>query len=223
MPGYLRGLRASASYAAPAGPERRGVFFVGFDKAGGKSNTRLAMHSDYRYITVHETFPGHHHLDTVRRNLKSAIRSQSENALFYEGWSCWAEQRMADLGYFTRPNELMCLERRKYQRCLRSICDLGLHLGKLDDTRAAALLAEFGWKGKLAAQCILQYRCQPGYQLAYTIGLLEMERLITRFRPAATSDRELCQALLEAGEIPFDLLERRLEGRLCGVPGRIEP
>jgi len=218
MPGYLRGLRASASYAAGLGPGNHGVFFVGFLGEGRKSRERLALHSDYRYITVHETFPGHHHLDTVRRKLKSAVRRQSENALFYEGWSCWAEQRMADLGYFSRPNELMCLERRKYQRCLRSICDLGLHLGALDDGGAAQLLGEFGWKGKLASQCILQYRCQPGYQLTYTIGRLEMERLIKRFRAAASSDREFYQALLGAGEIPFSLLERWLESRFCNVP-----
>ncbi|MBN2288717.1 MAG: DUF885 family protein, partial [Candidatus Glassbacteria bacterium] len=88
MPAYLKGLRASASYAAPVGRERRGIFFVGFTGERGSSAARLALHSDYRYITVHETFPGHHHLDTVRRKLKPAIRAQSENALFYEGWSC---------------------------------------------------------------------------------------------------------------------------------------
>ena len=169
------------------------------------------MHSDYRYITVHETFPGHHHLDTVRRNLKSAIRRQSENALFYEGWSCWAEERMAHLGYFKLPNELMCLERRKLQRAVRSLCELGLHLGKLSDEQAVLLLQQIGLSNQLARQCIRQYRCQPGYQLTYTIGRLKLEKLLERFRPRASSQAQLCRILLSAGEIPFDLLEQHLE------------
>jgi Bacterial protein of unknown function (DUF885) len=217
MPGYLQGLRTSASYAAPLGPGRRGTFYVGFKENGSGDDSWLAMHSDYRYITVHETFPGHHHLDTVRRNLKSAVRSQSENALFYEGWACRAEQRMAEFGYFTRPNELMCLERRKYQRCLRSICELGLHLGLLDDNGAAALLEEFNWRGKIVENCLLQYRCQPSYQLTYTIGRLEMEKLVGKYSSAASCDSELYGAILEVGEVPFGLLDRFLESRLCGT------
>ena len=221
-PGYLRGLRAMASYAAGVGPGNRGIFYIAFAEDSGEPDTCLARHSDYRYITVHESFPGHHHLDTVRRNLESPIRTHSENALFYEGWACWAEQRMADLGYFTRPNELMCLQRRRFQRCLRSICDVGLHLGFLDDSGAAELMERIGLKGKLAAQCILQYRCQPGYQLTYTIGRLEMERLVGRFRGLAPNDRELYQSLLAAGEIPFDLLERHLERCFCHVSENAE-
>ena len=65
----------------------------------------------------------------------------------------------------------------------------------------------------MAEQCLLQYRCQPGYQLTYTIGRLEMERLIKRFSAVASSDRDLYQALLGAGEIPFSLLESCLENR----------
>ncbi len=214
MPDYLCGLRASASYAAPLENNKPGVFFIVFDSSAQDKHSRLVLHSDYRYITVHETFPGHHHLDTVRLGLKSAIRRQSENALFYEGWSCWAEQRMADLGYFYLPNELMCVEHRKLKRTCRSICELGLHIGKLDDSSAGGLLAEIGIQGKLAAQLIRQYRCQPGYQLTYTIGRLELERLVDKFRPRVSCDRELYGLLLSAGEIPFDLLERHLETSL---------
>jgi len=215
MPEYLSGLRASASYAAPLERGKPGVFYIVFDKSAQDAHSLLALHSDCRYITVHETFPGHHHLDTVRLGLDSAIRRQSENALFYEGWACWAEQRMVDAGYFHMPNELMCVERRKLQRAYRSICELGLHLGKLDNSGAGDLLAEIGLSPGLAAHLIRQYRCRPGYQLTYTIGRLELERLIEKFRPRVSSESELCSLLLSAGEIPFDLLERHLEKSLA--------
>jgi hypothetical protein len=215
MPEYLCGLRASASYAAPLERDKPGVFYIVFDNSAQDRHSRLALHSDYRYITVHETFPGHHHLDATRLGLDSAIRRQSENALFYEGWSCWAEQRMVDAGYFHLPHEIMCVERRKLQRAYRSICELGLHLGKLDDPGAGDLLAEIGIKPGLAAQLIRQYRCQPGYQITYTIGRLELERLVEKFRPRVSGDHELCSLLLSAGEIPFDLLERHLETSLA--------
>ena len=215
MPEYLCGLRASASYAAPLERDKPGVFYIVFDSSAKDAHSRLALHSDYRYITVHETFPGHHHLDSTRLGLESAISRQSENALFYEGWSCWAEQRMVDAGYYRLSHEIMCVERRKLQRACRSICELGLHLGKLDDLRAGDLLAEIGIKPGLAAQLIRQYRCQPGYQITYTIGRLELERLVKKFRPRVSGDRELCSLLLSAGEIPFDLLERHLETSLA--------
>ncbi|HUU28577.1 MAG TPA: DUF885 family protein [archaeon] len=223
MPGYLRGLRAFASYSACAGRRRQGIFFIGSDSASGSLSARLAAHADYRYITVHETFPGHHHLDTVRKGLKSPIRRQSENALFYEGWACWAEQRMVDSGYFHRPEELMCILRRRLQRCVRSICELGLHLGHLDDARAAELLKGIDLEGGPATQLIRQYRCQPGYQLTYTIGRLELEKLVKKFRPLAQGDGEFYRLMLSAGEIPFDLLERHLERHLLRSNNIAEP
>ena len=214
MPDYLCGLRASASYAAPLERDEPGVFYVVFDPCAQDRHSRLALHSDYRYITVHETFPGHHHLDMARLGLESAIRRRSENALFYEGWSCWAEQRMVDQGYFHLPHEIMCVERRKLQRACRSICELGLHLGKLDDSGAAELLAEIGLTHRQAGLLVRQYRCQPGYQITYTIGRLELERLVDKFRTRVSSESELCSLLLSAGEIPFDLLELHLENSL---------
>ncbi|MEA1996049.1 MAG: DUF885 family protein [Gemmatimonadota bacterium] len=217
MPGYMRGLRTSASYASSAGTDRRGVFYIGSDGPAKEPDSRLAAHADYRYITAHETFPGHHHLDTVRRNLDSPIRRQSENALFYEGWACWAEQRMVDLGYFFRPNEQMCIERRKLQRCVRSACELGIHLGTLNDMEAASMLEEIGIRIDPAEQLVRQYRCQPGYQLTYTIGRLKIERLVEKYKSAAGTEDELYRRLLSAGEITFDLLERHLER--CFGPG----
>ena len=108
----------------------------------------------------------------------------------------------------------MCVERRKLQRACRSICELGLHLGKLDDSGAAELLAEIGLTHRQAGLLVRQYRCQPGYQITYTIGRLELERLVDKFRTRVSSESELCSLLLSAGEIPFDLLELHLENSL---------
>jgi uncharacterized protein (DUF885 family) len=59
-------------------------------------------------LTAHETIPGHHFLDSIRRSLKNPIRRQIESPLFYEGWASYAESMLIEYGYLEETMQLNC-------------------------------------------------------------------------------------------------------------------
>jgi len=61
---------------------------------------------------------------------------------------------------------------------------------------------------------IRHYSLTPGYQLCYTIGKFEIERLKKKFAPKLGL-KKFHQLLLQGGQIPFELVERRIEAQRC--------
>ena len=93
-PTYLRSVRGSASFcSALTGTDgEKDIFYITTQygqNMGQHTAVQVAarLHREYRFLSAHETIPGHHLLDTVRRGLKNPIRRQIESPLFYEGWA----------------------------------------------------------------------------------------------------------------------------------------
>jgi len=215
-PTYLRSVRSSASFAAAftADKAETSFFYITTRLAGrnspeAKTLLKKRLHREYKFLTAHETFPGHHLLDSVRRGLTNPIRSQVESPLFYEGWATYAETLLSATGYVDSPMELLVDYKRRLWRAARCMIDVGLYSGKLDRSGAVALLVQAGFSGEEAGRQIDRFQLNPGYQLCYTLGSFELNRLVDTYGPRM--GREACRRfLLTGGELPFHLIEKRL-------------
>lgn len=211
IPDYMRPVRSSAAYSMPAGhPPQGGTFYI----MEGRSET--AVPSDYRLLTAHETFPGHHLLDSRRWEQTRPVRRHGEYPLFYEGWASFSEELLFDTGYFRSPTDRLLMAKRRFWRAMRGRTDLEIHTRRRSMDQAVALLVEYGRPAREAAAMVNRYALKPGYQLAYTMGRRQFRRLYERYGKPPGSPAAFARKILSQGEIGFHHLEAAL--RPPGLP-----
>ena len=218
-PIFFRSVRGSASFAAAlrGNTEERSVFYLTKQRSAGNDDEgvdllKKRLHREFRFLCAHETFPGHHMLDAVRRSLKNPVRRQVESPLFYEGWASYAESLLMKYGYVDDPMDALVAWKRRLWRAARGQIDVGLNTGKLSEDSAIELLITVGFSPEEARNQIDRFRINPGYQLCYTLGRYEIAKLRETFK--ATMDQETFHdALLQGGELPFHLIEKRFARR----------
>ncbi len=205
-PAYLAPIRASASYNCPLSRDQKesAIFYVSADRA------RENIHQEYIFVTAHETYPGHHLLDSIRCNIKNPIRQQTESVLFYEGWASYAESLIEEFGYLNDPRQRLVGLRRQAWRAIRAKLDVGIRINKIKPSEAADQLLRLGYRSFRVKAMLRHYMLTYGYQLCYTIGKFEIEKLRRRFVPRI-GIKNFHDCLLSGGEIPFDLIEKRME------------
>ena len=102
LPPYLKAIRAASAYSfTPGHPTHKGTFYV-VPREGPWIDNREEL-AEYRMLSAHETWPGHHLLDSWRWHHAPPLRRPLEFPLFYEGWACFAEEMMRLTGYFSEP------------------------------------------------------------------------------------------------------------------------
>lgn len=216
-PTFLKSVRGSASFSAAFSQdiEESSLFYLTTSRTcdahrGGPDLLRNRLHREYRFLCAHETFPGHHVLDSVRRNLANPVRRQIESPLFYEGWASYAESLLRQYGYVDDLMDALVEWKRRLWRAARCQIDVGLNTGQLTEGDAIALLKTAGFVRREAQAQIGRFRLNPGYQLCYTLGRHEITRLKKRF--GSTMGRDAFHKfLLLGGELPFHLVEKRFK------------
>ncbi len=206
-PSYLQSLRATASYRAPltGNTKGHGIFYI----TPGKEDLAL-ISSHCPYLSAHETYPGHHILDHLRIHHSNPIRRQIESPLFYEGWACYAEQLLDELGYIQDRRQQLIGLKRKLWRSLRAVLDVELQMDKITLAQGAKRIENVGYSSKRAKRQIRRFALTPGYQLCYSIGMYEILRIRERFS-SHLALINFHDTLLGGGQLPFHLVERRLE------------
>ena len=209
-PSYLQSLRATASYRAPltGNTKGHGVFYI----TPGKEDLEL-ISSHCPYLSAHETYPGHHILDHLRIHHSNPIRRQIESPLFYEGWACYGEQLLDELGYVQDPRQQLIGLKRQLWRNLRAALDVELQTGKITLAQGAKKIEILGYSSKRAQRQIRRFALTPGYQLCYSIGMHEILKIRKRFS-SHLALKTFHDTLLGGGQLPFHLVERRLEAKI---------
>jgi hypothetical protein len=209
-PAYLQSLRATASYSAPLTGNRKsnGVFYL---TPGKEDLAKISAHCPY--LSAHETYPGHHILDHLRIHHPNSIRRQIESPLFYEGWACYAEQILDELGYVKDFRQQLVGLKRQLWRNLRAELDIKLQTGRISLDQAAKEIENLGFSRERAERQIRRFALTPGYQLCYFMGNHEIVRLREQFS-SRLGLKAFHDTLLGGGEIPFHLVERRLKEKL---------
>ncbi len=213
-PRYLQALRATAAYRATltGRPDGIGVFQI-----TPRAETSALVRAHVSYLTAHETYPGHHLLDTIRIRHLNPIRRQIESPLYYEGWACYAETLLDDLGYVTDPRRQLMQLQRQLWRDLRAILDVKLQTGRISLRQAAQEIEDIGFSEDTARRQVRRFALTPAYQSCYFLGMHEILRLRDAYVPGI-SLKTFHQVLLEGGQIPFELVQARLK-RVCAECG----
>jgi uncharacterized protein (DUF885 family) len=189
---------------APGHPPEGGVFFI------SATAPRERISADYRLLTAHETFPGHHLLDTSRWCHQRRIRRHIEFPLFYEGWASFAEELLFETGFFYGPADRMLMAKRRFWRAIRGTIDYEIHTGRRSMEEAAALLVAEGMTPKRAGAMVRRYCLKPGYQLSYTIGRRFFRRLYDGWTTTKNKPAEFVRHIMEQGEVAFHYLKHLL-------------
>jgi hypothetical protein len=213
-PRYLQSVRGSASFSAAfsSDPREESFFYITIElsHAADRGRLRDRLHREYRFLTAHETFPGHHLLDHTRRNITNPVRRQIESPLFYEGWATYAESLLLETGYVKGPLERLVFHKRNLWRAARCLVDVGLTTGLMDMEESQRLLESSGFCAQEAAAQIKRFRLNPGYQLCYSLGSHEILKLRKSYDTLLTNG-SFHRLLLEGGELPFSLIGLKLK------------
>jgi uncharacterized protein (DUF885 family) len=225
-PLYLQSVRGAASFSAAFSkdPREESLFYITTNLLDNRTAGRLRarLHREYRFLTAHETFPGHHLLDHTRRNIANPVRRQIELPLFYEGWASYAESLLLEYGYVTDPLERLVLYKRNLWRAARCLVDVGLAAGFMDSAESQKLLESAGFSARDAASQMRRFRLNAGYQLCYSLGSHGILKLRESCDTLLTNDR-FHRFLLQGGELPFSLIGAKLHHLLRSGPAMSEP
>ena len=161
MPAFLSVIRTASSYSiASEHPPSRGDFYIHDNDVTRKAQKEY--NREYRMLTAHETYPGHHLLDAARWDLPRGWLRAVEQPIYYEGWACFAEEIMRLTGYFSGPGDRFLLAKRRLWRAIRGKVDIGLQTGTMSIADAARYLKESGISWKQARSSVRKYALNPG-------------------------------------------------------------
>lgn len=208
IPEYMRPVRSNAAYSMPPGsPPRGGIFFI----QTGDDGNAARLPPDYRLLTAHETYPGHHLLDSCRWGHARVVRRHIEFPVFYEGWASFAEELLFDTGFFSTEADRMLMAKRRFWRAMRGQVDFDIHMRRRTLDEATVFLVTAGMAPGPARAMVRRYSLKPGYQLAYAIGRRRFRRLYESFIAREPDPVAFARRVLAQGEIGFNHLEQLLQ------------
>jgi uncharacterized protein (DUF885 family) len=165
-----------------------------------------------RSLVYHETVPGHHFQIALEQENTSLPRFRQARALggisaLSEGWALYAEQLVAENGWYEGDPEgrLGQLDAQLF-RARRLVVDTGLHAKHW--TRQQAI--DYG----LEASEVERYVVFPGQACAYMIGQLRILELRDHARATLGpkfSPQQFHNAVLKTGTVPLSLLSREVD------------
>jgi uncharacterized protein (DUF885 family) len=201
-----------------------GRYFEGAPKQGVAGGYMVnTSHLDQRplyelpALTLHESAPGHHVQIALGQELQGvpSFRRNADVTAFTEGWGLYAEQLGVEMGIYRDPYEQFGRLSYEMWRACRLVADTGIHWKgwSLDQARACftdnTALSPLNIEVELA-----RYVGWPGQALAYKVGELKIMALRHKAEQALGPKfdvRRFHDAVLLAGPLPLDLLERRID------------
>jgi len=142
---------------------------------------------------------------------------------FVEGWGLYSERLGLDMGLYDTPEKQMGRLSYEMWRACRLVVDTGIHAKGWSKAQAVAFMAD---NTALSASNIdaevNRYIADPGQALAYKIGELTIRRLRTKAETELGPKfdiRGFHDAVLEAGAVPMDVLEARMNAWIAARKG----
>lgn len=190
---------------------RPGTYWINLRDMAAVARFRLPT------LSFHEGVPGHHTQGAVATAYGEApllIRIASFNA-YQEGWGLYAERLMADMGaYADDPlGDLGRLQDELF-RAVRLVVDTGIHHKRWTREQAIRTMSDItGIADVRVVAEVERYMAWPGQALGYKLGQLRLLDLREKFvakRGKSADLRDFHGMILEAGAMPLDLVQQRL-------------
>ncbi|WP_206442888.1 DUF885 domain-containing protein [Candidatus Protofrankia californiensis] len=207
-----------ATPGEPAGASFAGHFFVPYppsDASPEAVRDRLAAnsYSAMSTVAVHEAYPGHHwHLAHLAVTNQRPVRGLLRTPYFVEGWALYAEQLLADAGYFTDARAALRQVDFRLFRAARIVADVSLHTGRWSVEQAVEYMSTHASLTPDVARAeVARYCAWPTQAASYLTGALEIARMRDAWLAAERGSlREFHDRLAATGGLPIMLAERAL-------------
>ncbi len=173
---------------------------------------------------VHEGVPGHHLQIALTQENEAlpAFRRDARIVPFVEGWALYSESLADEMGLYRDAKERFGRLSFEMYRACRLVMDTGIHWMRWTREQAKECLA----RNTALSPAMVEfetdrYISQPGQALAYKIGEIRIKAIRTRAEQALGPKfdiRAFHDALIGAGAMPLDLLDRRMDAWIARQP-----
>ncbi len=176
-------------------------------------------------LTLHEAEPGHHLQIALAQELTGVprFRRNAYITAFVEGWALYSEQLGDEMGVYQTPYEEFGRLSFEMWRACRLVADTGIHwLGWTREQARACFAENTALAPKTIENELDRYISWPAQALAYKLGelkLMQIRRQAEASLGPRFDPRRFHDALLSAGPLPLDVLQRRMDGWIAGEQG----
>ena len=216
VPEFMRHLYPTAAYSSPGPFEKRqrGIFWVN-DLSLAKSSaadklSEVQQHFGISLTAAHEAYPGHHLQFVTANGHARKWRPLFAHAVFYEGWTLWCEQMMADLKIDRSPWTAIIQLHDALWRVHRILVDLRLQTGRYTYEQGVKhLMTHLSFTKARAEADVNWYTSSPTVPMSYWLGCLENSRLHKRLvEGRGWTLKRFNDWLLSHGTLPQSWLEK---------------
>ena len=173
----------------------------------------------------HEGVPGHHLQIAIAQELEEMPpqRQQAFYAAFVEGWALYSERLGKEIGFYEDPYSDFGRLQDEMLRAIRLVVDTGFHSKKwtrqqvVDYFHAHSAIDEVDVQSETD-----RYISIPGQALAYKVGQLKILELREKAKKELGKKfdvRKFHDTILDAGALPLDVLEARVNAWIAGEKG----
>ncbi|MEM1261427.1 MAG: DUF885 family protein [Pseudomonadota bacterium] len=168
---------------------------------------------------LHAVIPGHRFDGVMERVNRHPIRGRFTSGARTEGWAVYLEEAMLEAGLDVAPRVRELIYIFGIFRAARVPADVWLQLNEMDVDEAVAWWLErvpYLDKNVARVDAEIYLRRPPGYGLGYTIGMLQMQRLLAE-RKRQLGDafvlKNFHDTFMAAGRLPIALIHWEMTGQ----------
>jgi len=221
-PKFLQPVSPGASMDSPRlfARSTTGHYFITPPESLKEAAQRLDMNEDFdrdRILSTaaHEAMPGHFLQLSIARRHPDYIRKIGYFSAFAEGWAFYGEEMFVRLGLYGDDLDARLFTARwERVRGARVIVDGKMASGEWTLAQAAAFFEQQSGFTKAASEAaVAGYALRPGYVVAYTVGRLQLEQLLSEYMLRMGdkgSLRDFHDRVLSYGTSPFTVVAPEL-------------
>jgi uncharacterized protein (DUF885 family) len=228
LPYGVKALEGDGAKSAPAGYYNNGSIAGGFpgwflvNTYNVKARPKWLMEA----LTLHEAVPGHHLQYSIAQEIEGLPEWRKWDVYppYGEGWALYAESLGSELGLYQDPYSNFGRLSNEIWRAIRLVADTGLHtLGWSRQQAIDYYTANSAKSEQDIVNEVDRIIAHPGSVPVYKIGELKIKELrayAEKELGAGFDIRAFHDHLLGQGQLPLDLLEKRMRDWVSAQPPR---